>query len=262
MADVATRTLAILIVSAVLAACAERTMPVEIRFAAAHGDQPIACGDGSPALTDLRFYIHDVAVQSEQGEWTPLSLDSDRSWQQHDLVMIDLETRDCVNGTAEVNPTLKGYEPTGPYAGLRFTLGVPFDRNHADPLAAAPPLDDPAMHWHWRAGYKFLRAGVRTEEGSFWMHLGSTGCEGTVGDIVSCSRPNRVQVQLGALDPATDQVVFDLSALTDHVDLGSSESCASSPTEDSCRAPFTALGLDFETGATTGEQFVFVVRPQ
>ncbi|MDZ7643630.1 MAG: MbnP family protein [Woeseiaceae bacterium] len=66
--------------------------------------------------------------------------------------------------------------PTGDYRTLRLTLGVPADLNHGDPLHAPAPLTQTPMHWHWRSGYKFLRAGVTRGADGYWLHLGSTRC--------------------------------------------------------------------------------------
>ena len=229
----------------------------------AHGGAPIGCGDVNRSLTDLRFFVYGVELRSAAGDWVALSVVEDGDWQQPDLAMIDLEdgSEACTNGTSELRDSIVGHSPAGAYDALRFTVGVPFDRNHADPLAASPPLDDSAMHWHWRSGYKFLRAGIREGNDGFWIHLGSTGCEGTVGDIEFCSRPNRVQVVLDGFDPTTDKVVFDLAALTAGTDLldGDASDCVSSPAEDSCRQPFATLGLDFETGTMAADQRVFSV---
>jgi hypothetical protein len=115
------------------------------------------------------------------------------------------------------------------------------------------------MHWHWRAGYKFLRAGIRTADDGFWIHLGSTGCEGTVRDITGCRFPNRVDILLPEFLPGEDTVVVDLAALLVETDLLDAEAtdCSSGPAEQSCKAPFRALGLDFETGSAPDTQDVF-----
>jgi len=139
---------------------------------------------------------------------------------------------------------------------------VPFSLNHANPMTAGPPLDDSDMHWHWRSGYKFLRAGVRTEKDGFWIHVGSTGCEGTVGHITSCRSPNRIQIELPEFTPGESAVAIDLAALAAGIDLDDGEpgDCSSGPAESSCVAPFGALGINHSTGEQAGTQSVFSVR--
>jgi len=205
-----------------------------------------------------------VQLIAADGETVAVGLNFDGMWQQSDLALLDLEdgTGSCLNGTGETNATLRGSVPGGEYRGLSFTVGVPFERNHADPLQAKSPLGDPAMHWHWRAGYKFMRAGIRTADDGFWMHLGSTGCEGTVRNISGCIFENRVRVELADFVLDRDVVVIDLAALTRGTNLSDAlpTDCSSGPAEAACAEPFEALGLDFSTGETGFEQTLFRVE--
>ncbi len=200
----------------------------------------------------------------QAGNTQPVELHADIPWQQPDLALIDLENGEgpCTGGTADTYAYLVGGVPPGDYTGLRFTVGVPFDRNHANPLTAGAPLDDPAMHWHWRSGYKFIRAGVATANDGFWIHVGSAGCEGTVRNISGCRFPNRVIVELDGFVPNDDAVAIDLKALFDGInfDDGVPGDCSSGPSESACTAPFAALGIDFVTGDLTGQQRVFSIH--
>jgi uncharacterized repeat protein (TIGR04052 family) len=238
-------------------------MPTRIDFAAQYSGQPLSCATraNEPALTDLRLFVYDVELRTMDGAWRSLHLDSDDNWQQSGLAMVDLENGRgaCLNGTSEMNAGITGRLPRDGYRGLRFVLGVPFDSNHADPLTAAAPLDDSAMHWHWRSGYKFLRAGLASGSDGFWIHLGSTGCEGTIGNITGCRQPNRVRVELDDFVPGESTVVFDFSALLEGTDLGdrAGSDCSSAPSETSCQAPFAALGLAFGSNSPAAVQRVF-----
>ncbi len=229
--------------------------PVDIRFAATWGGEPIGCEAEGLTLTDLRFYVSEIELVAPDGAARALD----------QVALIDLENGRgaCQNGTSVVQATVTGELPSAEYRGLRFTLGVPFELNHADPLTAPPPLDDPAMHWHWRSGYKFLRAGVKTADDGFWIHVGSAGCEGTVGNITGCRFPNRVRVDLPDFDPRSQAVTLDLQALLEGTSLSDGEAgdCSSGPPETACVAPFRALGIDFESGSVTGPQTVFLASP-
>lgn len=245
------------------ASCAEPRVPVGIEFAAQFSGQSLTCEAraGDTALTDLRFFVHDIELQTLDGTWEKLQLGNDGSWQQTGLAMLDLENGAgaCLNGTANMNAAITGTLPGDAYRGIRFVLGVPFESNHADPLTASAPLDDSAMHWHWRSGYKFLRAGLTTGADGFWIHLGSTGCEGTVGNITACRQPNRVRVELDDFVPGEDAVVFDFSALLEGTDLSNREpsDCSSAPAETSCHAPFAAFGLEFGSSSPATSKNVF-----
>jgi len=246
-----------------VAGCGEPPARVVIPFAPVFGAERMGCAGTADGvqLSDLRLYVSEIKLVTESGDFVDLRLDTDGPWQQQDLALLDFEdgSGTCDNGTPETNTTLRGVVKPGNYRGLQFTVGVPFDRNHADPLQAEAPLGDAAMHWHWRAGYKFMRAGVRTPNDGFWIHLGSTGCEGTVQNISGCRFPNRVIVTLEDFDPGMDAVEIDLESLvaSTSLDDGEGTDCSSSPAESSCNAPFRALGIPgaAEKGAQTQRVF-------
>lgn len=226
-----------------LSACNPAPTSIAVEFRAYFGETPIACGElgDNPVLSDLRFYVTDLESRTVQ--------------------LVDLEngTSACENGTRDTHSTISLSVADDLAAAIRFEIGVPFELNHADPLQAAAPLNISAMHWHWRSGYKFLSAGVRTLDDGFWIHVGSTGCEGTVQNIRGCSSPNRITVQLPGFDTETSVVAVDLKALLATADLtdGVASDCSSGPSEASCSAPFKALGLDHADTLTTGDQRVF-----
>jgi uncharacterized repeat protein (TIGR04052 family) len=253
----------LLLVSSLLLACSEPPRQLRIPFIAEFKGAPIACDAGPDAeLTDLRFYVFDAYLTDAAGDVRQLELSTDNDWQQANLALLDLEDDRCMNGTSRTNSALQGSIAAGDYRGLSFTLGVPFDENHRDPLLAAAPLDDTAMHWHWRGGYKFLRAGFRTADDGFWIHLGSTGCEGTLQNITGCNAPNRVTVELDDFIPGRDIVVVDLAELVTPSELndGTASDCSSGPAEETCLAAFAALGLDHNSGKVRGKQRLFSSR--
>ena len=245
--------------------CSPQTQPVSIPFAAVLGANPLSCGmsAGNLHLTDLRFYVHAPNLVRDDGRRVPIKLSQNGRWQGDGLTLIDLEdaSGDCQNGTADSNALLLGTVPVGEYRGLSFSVGVPFDVNHADPLAANPPLDDTTMHWHWRSGYKFLRLGFAEPGQSFWLHLGSAGCQGTVQDISGCRFPNRFDVAIDDFEPG-DTVLVDFTAVLAAVksQTGVSASCASGPAEEVCSGAFSVFGIDFSNGSQTGTQQLFASR--
>lgn len=258
------RTLAALIVAWLCTACSQWDHPVKIPFVATWQGQTIDCSSPGPALTDLRFYVSNLQLIDTDGRSHDVRLATEMAWQNDAVAFIDLENGlgNCLNGTSETFDHVLGVARAGDYRGLRFTVGVPFRLNHANPLMAKPPLDDPDMHWHWRSGYKFLRAGVRTEDDGFWIHAGSAGCEGTVGHITDCRFPNRIDVNLPVFVTGRDAVQIDLATLTVGTDLEDRErsDCSSGPPETSCTAPFSALGIDFTSGDQSETQRVFSVQ--
>jgi uncharacterized repeat protein (TIGR04052 family) len=241
-----------------LAGCSEPRHAVEIPFTAHYGEAPIRCGQpvGDIRLTDLRLFVHDVRLLTMDQEEVPVELAELPPWQGGAVALLDLEdgSEACRNGTAAINASVHGTVPPGVYTGLAFRIGVPASRNHADPLRARPPLDQSAMHWHWLTGYKFLRAGIASERDGFWIHVGSTLCDGTVSAPKGCAHDNRPRILLPGFTPGDSVVIFDLAVLAAAADLGDAQStdCSSGPAETSCGEPFSVLGLDFASGEATG----------
>jgi uncharacterized repeat protein (TIGR04052 family) len=257
-----------LILLFIISACSRPQQAIEITFVARFGEHPISCGADATgiAMTDLRFYVHDLRLLTTDGTDTPVTMLEDPLWQSNAVALLDFEdgAGACINGTQQTNTVIRAQVPEGEYSGVRFRIGVPEELNHADPLRAEAPLNYSVMHWHWRTGYKFLRAGVVNDDDGFWIHLGSSRCEGTSSDVSSCSTPNRPVVELSAFLPGEDAVEVDLQQLVWEIDLtdDSPTDCSSGPAESACKMPFKALGLDFATGQTRGAASLFRKRPR
>jgi uncharacterized repeat protein (TIGR04052 family) len=256
----------ILLIAASVGACSKPSAELYIPFIIEFAGEDINCHAQSDVwLTDLRFYVSEIHLIDKDGRKNTLALHEDEIWQHDNVALLDFEHggSECVNGTGGVNQVLRGSVASGDYTTLEFTLGVPFEANHLDPLLAAAPLDDAAMHWHWRGGYKFLRAGVRTASDHFWIHLGSTGCQGTLQNITACNAPNRVVVRLEDFVPNRDLIVVDLAQLATpgQMNDGIPTNCSSGPAETSCIDAFRSLGLDHASGDANGVQQVFFSRP-
>lgn len=258
------------VVAALLAtaACSGRPEPVAIGFGVSFGQARLGCqpDDTGLALTDLRLYLHDVQLLRSDGSAAAVRLDAAPPWQSTDVAMVDLEdgTGDCLNGTAVTHRTITGRVPPGDYRGLRFTVGVPEALNHADPLTAVAPLNRSAMHWHWRSGYKFLRAGYRQGDDGYWLHLGSARCRGTIGALEGCAEPNRVRVELAQFEPQRDRVDIDLAVLFASAAGGDGvvESCQMGPDETHCAEIQRALGLDPASGLPSAPARAFRRGPR
>jgi uncharacterized repeat protein (TIGR04052 family) len=238
--------------------------PVTLQFRAQVGSETFACGNIYHGIgtsqadivpSDFRFYIHNIRLVTADGREVALRLDQDGVWQNGDVVLLDFENkvRPCNNGTPQTNGVVKGTIAPGTYTGLRFTLGVPFNRNHADAATAPSPLNLSGMFWSWQDGYKFLR--IDTAFDNLRVHLGSVGCYfgSTPGVVVGCTYPNRAEVDLPNFDPATNVVVADLAALLADSDLNVNQpdtppGCMSDPNDSDCNPIFRNLGLHFSDG--------------
>lgn len=271
--------LAALVLAAFSAEAAD-PRPVTLRFKAMVGSEPFACGGSYDGIgtararitpQDFRFYVSEVRLIDRTGKAVPVDLVQDRKWQHRDVALLDFEDKSgpCRNGTAETNLMVRGSVPPGDYAGIRFTLGVPFGLNHEDALLAHSPLNLSGLFWSWLAGYKFLRLDMAVAKGpGFVVHLGSTACQppgaptmgghGTHGHRgaggaasqrpTACDNPNRPTVTFAAFDPDKDVIVADIAALLAATDVTVNQpdtalGCLASPTDRDCTGVMAAFGL-------------------
>jgi uncharacterized repeat protein (TIGR04052 family) len=239
--------------------------PVSIQFKAVVGDAALACGKSYPNIgttkstispRDFRFYIHNVRLLDHSGKEVPVELKQDEKWQLDNLALLDFEnaTGSCANGTPDTNAAITGAVPPNHYTGLRFTLGVPFEKNHTDLTKMPSPLNLTALAWVWNAGRKFARLDFSSTGAprGYAIHLGSTGCtpsETKTTIPTNCSEPNRLEVTLPNFDPASDVVIADLATLLQDSDVDKAgkmmSGCMSGHSTPACAPLFSNLGLPF-----------------
>lgn len=249
---------------------------VEIRFKAVVGQQELACGKsyggvGTSKSTvtprDFRFYVHNVRVVNRAGKEVPVTLKQDEKWQLDEVALLDFEngTGACSNGTAELNMKVLGTVPDGEYAGLRFRIGVPFEKNHTDPTATPSPLNLTALSWVWNAGRKFARLDFSSTGAprGYAVHLGSTGCTPNEARTVApekCLQPNVVDVRLDGFDVSRDVAVADLAVLLQDSDVDSTAKgmagCMSGPDTPACKPLFLHLGLPIGDQEVRKQDFI------
>ena len=252
---------------------------ITIDFAAMAGTTPITCAssltdlgttNAQGTLADMRFYISNVKLVKADGSTAPLTLNSTDNYNAtkgtDTVTLIDLEdkTGSCA-GTTAMNTSIKGTVPAGDYVGVKMTLGVPLSLNHTDQTAdvsVTPAVVNNAVHpgmaWSWAGGRKFAKIEATNSSwtaATFNMHLGSTGCTGTnpaAGQVDTCSRPNRVELDFTAFNPDTQKVAVDVKAMLSAnnvtVNGGGPTGCMSGNTDPECQAIFDALGLDLTQG--------------
>lgn len=275
------RILALAAVTA-LATPALADQPVTINFAAEMAGTPFTCAqayDGigvtnsTVEVADFRVVVTNARLIGADGAETPIALDQDGVWQLDNVALLDFEdaTGTCVNGTPDMNTTLRGTVPAGDYTGLAFDIGVPFDLNHGDPTLAASPLNLTAMFWNWQGGYKFIKVELSStglpvthDANRGWaLHLGATGCVSearTVAPGAACANPNHVAVRFDSFDPAANTVVFDVAPVlaAANVDMNTPETspgCMSFPNDNDCVPVLQNLGLPFRDIAAGAQVF-------
>jgi uncharacterized repeat protein (TIGR04052 family) len=171
-----------------------------------------------------------------------------------------------------MNTELYGTVPSGhTYRGLRFTLGVPFEKNHTDLTEMPSPLDLTALAWTWNAGRKFARIEFSStgRPQGYVLHLGSTGCTPNAAKTVpptSCAQPNRPEIDLPGLEAETGMVIADLASVfkDSNVDVTPEKyknGCMSSVENADCGPVFANLGLPFGSQPARTQTFFRVSGP-
>lgn len=273
-------------------------IPVKLNFKAQANGQDIECGKtyenigtskSKVSITDFRLYIHNVRLVDDKGVETKLNLDQDKKWQDGNVSLLDFENKsgECTSGTEETHKEITGKIAKGNYKGLKFSVGVPFEKNHQDVTKADSPLNLTSMFWVWNSGYKFMRLDLKTTglPQGYFFHLGSTACmvdtsktmttkhEEMAGMDMSanpsipsmCKNPNRPEVVLNEFNYEKNNVVLDLDTLfsTSNVDSNQENSpsgCMSTPDDPDCKAIFNTLGLDFGDSKGTDQKFFRVEK--
>ena len=254
---------------------------VAIDFKAVADGQDIACGttyvvgtaDTDVNVTDFRFYVHNVRLVTDSGTEVTVTLDQN-DWQNGDIAMLDFRDKDtdCSGDAKDVNTAITGTVPDDSltYTGVRFTIGVPEDRNHLLNADQPSPMNAPNMFWAWTSGYKFMKLDVTPVGGTVWsFHLGSGGCTGNpaTGETAECLRINRPEIALDGFDVDTDTIQFDYGNLVANSNvsqnLGGAPGCMSGNTDPECPEVFTALGLNLDSGENDPNlvQTVFSIAP-
>jgi uncharacterized repeat protein (TIGR04052 family) len=249
--------LALAAITQILGACARREPDrVTLRFGSHSANTPLT-------TRSLQWYVHDIELLDEKQQPHPLELTPIAPWQNERVALIDVtgnQARATVTGTIAA--------PATRYTGIRFTVGVPFELNHGNPLTAPAPLDRGDMLWAWQSGHKFLRVDLATDahEGSF--HLGSTGCSSASAlrpPQRACAQPNLIRVELAG-DPirATIRLRIDLLAAAMHA--ADFATCTGDYRRDpACTAPFALTGLHTDSGvcadASCSKQQLWTLEP-
>lgn len=270
------------------------TQPVELRFVAEVNGQAFECGQSYKNIgttrstmtpTDFRMFVSQVQLMTAEGKAVPVQLAQDKTWQLEGIALLDFENGQgpCRNGTPPMNTVVRGTVPAGQYTGVKFTVGVPFDRNHGDPTVAPAPLSSTAMFWTWQGGYKFIKFDTATSgrpiqvakpatdgggnASGFSVHLGSTMCASPsrTQAPTACKNPNRIDVTMTDFDIKKNQVVVDIGRVLagSNVDVNApktSPGCMSFPKDADCPPVMNAMGLSYDGKAPSGPQQFILKR--
>jgi hypothetical protein len=219
-----------------LASCGADTTPVEIRFGIADAD--------AATVRSLQFYVHAIELIDEHGKPEPFRFAAAAPWQNERVALIDLAGDSTTPRHASIQGTVAGAERK--YSGIRLTVGVPFDLNHANPLTATPPLDRGEMFWNWQSGHKFLRADLAVADREWAFHVGSTGCSSASAlrpPAQPCAQPNEMRIELDG-DPLRGVVRLRLQPLVAAAQSANYVVCTGDYQVDpACKDAYAATGL-------------------
>lgn len=240
----------------ILVGCTDSKSPAELTFSPVFSTQKITCNteidiqDKKWIINQLQFYVSNVELKNSQDKWHKISLKITPD-QTGNIALLG---RSC-GETESGNWRLKfSHEITlADYTAIRFSLGVPFEQNHLNPLEQPSPLNVSSMFWVWQTGHKFARIEMSNNNDDWLFHLGSTGCKSPSvmrAPSNACLYTNfhNFEVELDS----SNKVIFDLANLLGSLPLSMAASCQSEQNNLACQQLFTQL-------KQTGEQAIFRV---
>lgn len=228
-----------------IVACSEREKHSSITFSPTLENQAFQCDkeyvldNDQWKLSQFYFYISQVSLQDTQGNWQSHSL-KNTPLQSRNVALLGQSCRDTQKG----NWQLLFEEPLvlSDFKKIKFSLGIPFELNHLNPLTQESPLNDSTMFWVWQTGHKFIRLEMDSERDDWVFHLGSTGCKSPSvmrSPSKACLYPNLYSFEVEISE--THPLIFDLSILTQGFSLSSKASCQSEHENTYCQSIFNNL---------------------
>lgn len=175
-------------------------------------------------VSDLRLTFADMSEGESQA---PKLLPSNSQQQGSALVTV----LDCVQGEEQGSSAHIRFAADQPWQQaqtLQFTLGLPHELNHGNPLTLPPPLDQGDMYWVWQSGHKFMRVDLRYQEQPWAFHLGSLGCQSASAvrpPKEPCVQPNRFSMTLTAPPKKVQGIALHLDRLLTNLSMDPSNQC-------------------------------------
>ncbi len=224
--------------ASLLSSCGPNATQVAIRFGVEN-----TAADSADVHT-LQFYVHAIELLDEHGKPHPFRFAAEPPWQNENVALLDLAGDSTTPRRLAVTGTVEGGADA--YSGIRLTVGVPFELNHSNPLAAAAPLDRGEMFWNWQSGRKFLRADLAVANRDWAFHLGSTGCSSASAlrpPAQPCTQPNEMRIELKG-DPLRGVVRLRLEPLIAAAQAANYVVCTGDyEHEPACKDAYAATGL-------------------
>jgi uncharacterized repeat protein (TIGR04052 family) len=242
---------------ALLSSCSKLNNAESIQVEIWHNGSPLDCGAFEShqqvwSIQQLAFFISNVKLSGEDTLQQPQL--SATPWQTDNVVLIQPDLGDCssklenhdnaaskelvASEALKTNHYLRFAAPVDLDASeqLSFTLAVPFELNHQNPLLQASPLNLPNMFWSWRSGHKFFRLDMQSPDINWVFHLGSVGCTAATtmrSPQSECVQPNRVDFNLDKKHTGA-KLVMHLDRLIANTSMQNNDSCLFHTGQESC----------------------------
>ncbi|GHF79901.1 MbnP family copper-binding protein [Thalassotalea marina] len=240
-------TLALVLGIGLVAGCSKSPQQ-HLDFKVSFGDAPLSCDSlivdqqTSWQLSQFYLYLSHIEVKGQDQKWRQVSL-ADNKYQSQQVAMLGTE---C-GGQEPAHWQLKFAENAdiNQATAIRFSLGVPFELNHQNPLTQASPLNVSNMFWVWQTGHKFVRFELENQDQQWVFHLGSTGCSSASAlrsPSAACKYPNLYTVTLPL--ETTDKVKkvnLDIAPWFAEVKIAEQTSCQSAQDNQYCQQIFNNL---------------------
>lgn len=211
-------------------------------------EQVIQTGKNAWQLSQLQLFLHDIQFKTNHGEWQKAQIISPENSSQEVVLLggycgqkmkwqFKVKTRNAAQNT------------------IKFTIGVPFELNHLNPLTQPHPLNQSDMFWTWQTGYKFLRMEMASQNDEWIFHLGSTGCDSPSPvrpPRTACKNPNRASVELSGFSEKSI-IAVEIDKLLEGMDLVKHSECQSGENNEVCKILLPRIGVG-------GQQQVFSLR--
>ena len=188
----------------------------------------------------LLFFVSSIEIKDDNEQWHKAKLKVSQ-YQTQSLALIGERCGDQENWQLNFDDQVD----INNAEEIRFTLGLPFEVNHLNPLTQPSPLNVPSMFCGWQKGHKFLRLEIKNDVDNWLFHLGSVGCKAASplrAPQQECLFPNRFTYTLPLDNSNKDKITkklnikISLDRLLKDLILNNSLSCQSAPENNQCKS--------------------------
>lgn len=223
----------------ILGACSDSSQHNRLLISPVVGSQSFDCNktfqlqNNEWSITQWQFFVSNIELQDGKGQWHSYPLATNAE-QHSGVALIGRNCRTSTTGNWQI--TFADDVLLSDFTKVRFSLGVPFNINHLNPIMQESPLNLPTMFWVWQTGHKFVRIEMQSQKENWIFHLGATGCQSPSvmrAPAAACRYTNLFTVESPLSDSTA--IIFDLSALLKSVSVSNQTSCQSEQDNSSCQ---------------------------